>query len=1357
MGVNLALLGLENLRLDFSDPALTMPSLAPNLVLSDVISDSGYNDLSAEGKALQRTLFLGEPEVPEPTISLKQFIESFLQATADVFEARGFNNIADQLRSIHNFDRIIGEIEMRINKYEEDSIAQVDAIERFLAIMPGISSAVDLAADIDSSHVSETGTGLDVLNSINQENSGTLKEWIEELYRDLITDSLLAFDDSQITNPSGFADGLGTLEEMKSILESRNGDVVPATGTLDRTLYDSLSSIQSNWAAVYSQIQASASQWSDYDNIGDFSGINFSQLIDGQNFDDWTGTLIDDWNADITDTTLLTSHFSSLADAIRAQYELDLLSNTHLTDFSSGALGDSEIGGYFIPIPTEDPLEKILEVGKYYYNPVNGFYYKAIADLTSDDVAVYDDFTSYEINSYVYDPDTNALYKSTANTTAGVDPTDTTQWKQVGFNDTSLWSLNANSTVQLSATVLGIEKMIDDLAEELSSDFVGAFSIDAGFSAGDLVVDEGYYYSLNAGETITQTGELGSAGSYNRGDLLTYNGTIYISLVNHAGYDAYSSSGTYTAGEIVVFDGELWEYVADASVSGPSVPPSTSATGTWEKVSDSVLGDTSKYLIYSGPLSQFWTLETEKRARINLLRAAASAALVDLNADLVTPPGNLQDIRTVIAATQNTVQGELEYYESMVDIIKNYISSVSDLTSATEMIEGVLVELQPAVSGSIGVIPTGAGELSTWISSLDSVSAESGFKPVAEDLSSLLTSLKVIYDAYNSSSTPTSEQITTALDLAESLRGDSGSMTSNYINYLGQWEGLEDDFNAIFPTGSGQFNPLGALQAQSISALADLMTHVSDLESMSSGNGDPLYADIYFSMKNTFETLLSNLNFRLDASGTQLARLVPVRGSGGMDEDAYFDAFRRILKHHSTPNDTAPLSLQYEYYLAVGNNTRADEILNTIINGGAEDLSGSSSPGLLSQLKDEFKDLADAVYMPGTDKRNICTTNGNSQTFLHTGSMEAMRTAYNNVKDTIASLMNEVDTALTRETIGDTTSDRFVNISDLATIEGGRADGVGNFKDNASDFDIAKKLDEFNDYGLGEDARMYHASIATASTSLMSILSNFEFFFNGEMESDAGIWGSQVSAEGTPYAFTQHGKMDGRMQEQAYVFDYSNVLTNAKDDLNAKYDSKATWIMKDLLKIVEQGYDKSKDYFRDNVVDRADNYWVEFNSFHMAVETEARRLVASAFATTTPMEDVFYSVFEADDMTADEKRLLSKVLNLLMTLLISMLGSNQEIRDVVQGLQRGEKTLAQVSESITITESMANNMIERAMAMAADMIDREEESLENSGNYLGADPVSSQQYLDMASFYLGNKELSEALEEANEEQDRLEV
>lgn len=1463
MGVNLALLGLENLRLDYTDPVAT-PAIAPNLVLSDVIEDSGYDLLSNEGKALQRALFLGEPEVPEPTISLKQFIESFIQATADVFEARGFNNIADHLRSIHNFDRIIGEIEMRITKYEEDSIAQIDAIERFLAIMPGVSSAVPLDADIEPQHVTETGTGAEVLASIDSKNSGTLKEWIQDLYVDLITDSMLAFDDSAITNPSGFDDGFGSLEDMKWVLETRNNEAVPAAGTLDRTLYDAVSSIQANWAVIYEKIQAGVSQWSDYNNMGDFSGFDFSRLINGQDFSDWTGSLISDWQTEIADTTLFAADYHALADSIRAKYEADLASNTHIAGFSSVALTETDMGGYFSPIPTDDPNEKILEVGKYYYNHSDGLFYTAVKDLTSGEVAIYDGAVSYPINSFVYNTSTNALYKATTNTTVGIDPTNTSQWKIVDFTDTSFWSLNADSSVQLSALTLGIEKMTDDLGDELSSNFVGDFSISENYSSDSLVYDGGEFYSLNSGENINHVGGVGDVTSYNRGDVVTVDGVDYISLVNHSAPQAYSGSDYYFPGDTVTDEGRIWQYMGPQYTSTKT--PS-SAPLDWVDVTDSTFGDTDKYLIYSGPIIPFWTYEPEKRVRINILRAIINSAMNNLITDLNNPPGALTDIRSTINAAKTVVQGELDYYDTMVDLIQSYIDSATDLSSATAMVEGILTELAPAVSGVVGSLGTGVADLDTWVTTMDSVSSESGFFEIAQDLSALVSGIKVMYDAYNASSSPTTEQVNAAKDAGESLRGDTGAMvdriqgyidstvdlststymvesildeleptvseevgslgtgvsdldtwistlnsvlpdddfynkaqqisdivsgikaiheaydsgstptstqlddtkelveklrtntgslTVNYVNYLNQWESIEDEFNALFPETTGEFNPAGTLQAQAISALQDLMVHVSDLEGLSSGGGDPLYADIYFSMKNTFETLLSNLDYRTDETGAQLARVVPVTGSGGMDEDAYFDAFRKILKHHSIPNSSAPLTLLYEYYIAIGDNGKADDVLNQMINGGS-DLSSSANPGLLSRLKDEFKTLADGVYMPGTDKRNICTTNGNEQKFLHRGSMEAMRDVYNGVKDDIATLMNEIDTALTRSTIGDTSSARFVNVADLASIEGGRADGVKNFSDNASNFDIARELSEFDNYGSGSDARKYHASIATASTSLMSILSNFEFFFNGEMRSDDGIWGSHVSTKGTPYAFTQHGKMNGRMQEQAYVYDYSKVLTNAKKDLGAKFDSKATWIMDDLLDMVEKGYDKAKDYYRDDVVGRADNYWVEFNAFHLAVETEARRLVTSAFATTTPMEDVFYSVFESDDLTADEKRLLSKVLNMLMTLLVSMLGSNQEVRDVVQSLQRGESTLAQVSESIQITESMANNMIERAMAMAADMLDQEKDSLQSSGNYIGSDPISSQQYLDMASFYLGNVELNEALEQANEEQERLEV
>lgn len=1587
MGVNISLVGLDNFR--FSDLTSSTTETS-NLVLTDVITDSGYSAGSNEGKALDRALYLGEPEVPEPTISLKQFIEAFIQATADVFEARGFNHIADQLRGIQNFDRILGEIDLRIRKFDEDATTQIDAIERFLALMPGVASATGLSVDVDSSQVSESGSGSSVIDSIDNwidnqnffSGNQTLEGLIENLYKDLIIDSLLGFDEAQINNPSGFENGVGTVVDMLRALEARNNDTVPAVGTLDRTLYDALQSIQGNWAAVYSEIMSHSNQWSDFDSLGDFSGMNFSRLISGQNFDDWTnsGALIDTWTSNFLDTTLSSSSYTAIADAVRAQYQSDLANDSHITTFSSGAVSDTEIGGWFSPLPTSNPSDLLIEQGKYYYNSANGFMYKAVSNLTSGDVVHYDAATTYQPNQYVYYG--GNLYKTTA-TTTGNTPTNTNFWRPVGFDEVTLWSLNADPTTQLSALTLGIEKMADQLAALLTSNYQGSFEQSASYGLGAVTHDASNYYTLQSGKTITQQGNYDPTRTYNEGDVFVYDGTEYVALTTITANNNYNSTTLYNVGDRVVHNGEIWEYVAtpsedffvlgdalevtneveytlidasqhdnvndqvsaiwsdekisfqgsnvittdiavdmgtssggfafvlqnesnsaldgDASALGygdlsaalaieyyddridligsdgfvitssaqvvdlfnwdsttprqgtamaisitptggdtadievyvgdslvltsngvdlsalggeayygftavnaapppvvapeepdlsltgqavvsirmedtfsvasppqvlsetlfrPPVTPSASETTTWNEVTDSVVGDINNFLIYSGPLSEFWDYDADYSGEINALRANLAFALEDLNSGFGSPPGSLSDISNTIAGSIALVDAQLNYYSSMVDTMKNLINDVSDLTSAETMVTGILEEMKPAVEGAIGSLSTAPNNIPAWISAFDNVHPDSSFKDLATDFSTLLGHLQVIYDAYVGGGAATSTQIQTASDFAESLRAEgTGNLTSNFENYKGQWEELQDEFTLLFPpSGNSELNVSGTLQAQSIGALVDLAGQVTDLGNMSSGGGDPLYVDVYFAMKNTFETLLSNLNFRYDSSGQQLSRVVPVPGGAGnnqVDENGYFDAFRRIFVNgHSVPNSSAPLSVLYEYYDAIGNTTQANHYLQLMIEGGSE-AGTSSAPGLIAQLKEEFKELSDGIQMPSESSRNVCTTNGNKQTYIASGAVENIRDLYNNAKNDIARIMNEIDTALTRETIGDTSSSRFVSESDLASYQtsaGNASGGISGFSTDHNNWNVGEDLSQFSNYG-----GKYHASIATAATDLMSILSNFEFFFNGDMESDAGIWGSKTSVDAAPYKFLSHGKLNGRMQEQAYVFNYGNVMSKAKSDLGAKYDSKATWIMKDLLSMIERGYSQTKDYLKDELANRVDNYWVEFNAYHLAVETEARRLVSSAFSTTTPMEDIFYSVFEADDLTAEEKRLLSKVLNMLMTLLIAMLGSNTEIREAVQSLQRGESTLAQISESITITERLARNMIERAMAMAADMIDRESESHGNSGNLLGSDPISTQQYIDMASFYQSSLKMNELLESSNQEEEALEV
>ena len=66
---------------------------------------------------------------------------------------------------------------------------------------------------------------------------------------------------------------------------------------------------------------------------------------------------------------------------------------------------------------------------------------------------------------------------------------------------------------------------------------------------------------------------------------------------------------------------------------------------------------------------------------------------------------------------------------------------------------------------------------------------------------------------------------------------------------------------------------------------------------------------------------------------------------------------------------------------------------------------------------------------------------------------------------------------------------------------------------------------------------------------------------------------------------------------------------------------------------------------------------------------------------------------------------------------------------------------------ILIEVSLANAMIQRAAAMAADLLDRERASKTNSAEYIASNPVSAQSLFDLASFYQSNTAQQKAIQQ----------
>lgn len=297
-------------------------------------------------------------------------------------------------------------------------------------------------------------------------------------------------------------------------------------------------------------------------------------------------------------------------------------------------------------------------------------------------------------------------------------------------------------------------------------------------------------------------------------------------------------------------------------------------------------------------------------------------------------------------------------------------------------------------------------------------------------------------------------------------------------------------------------------------------------------------------------------------------------------------------------------------------------------------------------------------------------------------------------------------------------------------------------------------------YVIRSDYVEYSNSTSVAAMTLLQMIASLQNFFSKTQA--IRTWGITDSpgyggGTGTMVDIGTWGTMDGRMTDVAYnlYIDYSlfNSLFTEVGVMRPHF----LWSARYLQNLMEDSYRQAKDYF-ERTVDQISAFQTTFNQFHMAVELNVTRWMTQAFATTSVAEDIMYRIFESDPVSPQESRLAAKVLSMLLTIIIAMLASNPGVRNAVLGLAAGTITLAQISSSLTIEVSLANAMIQRAAALAADLLDRERSNREGSAEFIASSPVSAQSLFDLASFYQTNmaqhNEIMRASEQARDFQNR---
>jgi hypothetical protein len=115
---------------------------------------------------------------------------------------------------------------------------------------------------------------------------------------------------------------------------------------------------------------------------------------------------------------------------------------------------------------------------------------------------------------------------------------------------------------------------------------------------------------------------------------------------------------------------------------------------------------------------------------------------------------------------------------------------------------------------------------------------------------------------------------------------------------------------------------------------------------------------------------------------------------------------------------------------------------------------------------------------------------------------------------------------------------------------------------------------------------------------------------------------------------------------------------------------------------------------------------------------------------------------------------MAKILNLLISILIAMLSSNVQVRAAVFRLMNGQINLVNLGNSLRISTRLANNMIQRASAVAADMLERERANKSSSADFVASNPISTQTLYDLASFWQANQVNQKEIEETAKQQRR---
>lgn len=493
----------------------------------------------------------------------------------------------------------------------------------------------------------------------------------------------------------------------------------------------------------------------------------------------------------------------------------------------------------------------------------------------------------------------------------------------------------------------------------------------------------------------------------------------------------------------------------------------------------------------------------------------------------------------------------------------------------------------------------------------------------------------------------------------------------------------------------------------------------------------------------------------------------------------------------TTCNPPSPINLYYEYVLhqlaLYPASSYWQGIQNQVLAGtGNPPIGPSGSPGLLANLKTSYQSMSSQITVPNETQNSVCSTNSNNLNRLDPSAMSANMTHFNTIRTNMISIMDEINLALTHQiyvtsyaqdtskpttTTADNSNtnpvDRWhsslvVPSNEMTTMSPINSEsrtvtsdpGGINYGETTFQFDIST-ISDFNNAKAGAGTFSYYQPIAAAAMTIFQQLAGFQNFFYTQHK--VPTYNDQW-VRASLYDFSTWGYIDGRFTDVFYdlYVNLNDVQNHFNHDVGEKTAQTASGTLVETAyfrNLLDSGYNEAKNYFN-GLVGSLANWDLNYNLFHEAVATQAQLWMARAYATTTIGEDLLFKAVPCPDISPQERKLLAKVLNLIMSLLVSMLASNAQVRQAVTGLFNGTITLQSISLSITISQQIANNLIQRAVAMTTELLDEDNSSKQNSSDFVASSPMSAQDMYDLATTWQANHQNAQSVRETQAHQQR---